>query len=100
VQAPEGTKGGDVRNLAMQIRGHLPEDRPGVAAVVATAGGKASIVVAANKAAQAQHVSAQALVKAALSGKGGGNDEVAQGGGVPADQAASLLESVVGAIPA
>ncbi|WP_335987387.1 alanine--tRNA ligase [Glycomyces sp. MUSA5-2] len=100
VQAPEGTKGGDVRNLAMQIRGHLPEDQPGVAAVVATAGGKASIVVAANAAAKAQHVSAAALVKAALSGKGGGNDDVAQGGGVPADQAPQLLDAVVRAIGA
>ena len=100
VQAPEGTKGGDVRNLATQIRGHLPEGEPGVAAVVATAGGKASIVVAVNNAAKAQHVSAQALVKAALSGKGGGNDEIAQGGGVPADQAPRLLDAVVGALTA
>jgi alanyl-tRNA synthetase len=100
VQAPEGTKGGDVRNLATQIRGHLPEGEPGVAAVVATAGGKASIVVAVNAAAKAQHVAAAQLVKAALSGKGGGNDEIAQGGGVPADQAPQLLDAVVRAIAA
>ncbi|MGH8794435.1 MAG: alanine--tRNA ligase [Stackebrandtia sp.] len=94
VRAPEGAGGGDVRKLATEIRAHLPSDSPGVAAVVASAGGKASLVVAVNRAGVGRSVSAQALVKAALSGRGGGNDELAQGGGVPADAADSLLETV------
>ncbi|GAB3659645.1 alanine--tRNA ligase [Glycomyces tarimensis] len=98
VKAPDGTKGGDVRRLAMQIRSHLPEAEPGVAAVVATAGGKASVVVGVNAAAKAQHVSAAELVKSALSGRGGGNDDIAQGGGVPAAQADQLLDDIVRAL--
>ncbi|MFD0559517.1 alanyl-tRNA synthetase [Stackebrandtia endophytica] len=98
VPAPEGTAGGDVRKLALEIRGHLPADAPGVAAVVATAGGKASLVVAVNKNGVANGLSAQGLVKAALSGRGGGNAEVAQGGGVPAEQASALLTSIAAQI--
>ncbi|MCH7231805.1 alanine--tRNA ligase [Glycomyces sp. L485] len=98
VKAPDGTKGGDVRRLAMQIRSHLPETEPGVAAVVATAGGKASVVVGVNAAAKAQHVSAADLVKSALSGRGGGNEDIAQGGGVPAAQADQLLDDIVRAL--
>ncbi|GAA4894033.1 alanyl-tRNA synthetase [Stackebrandtia albiflava] len=96
--APPGTSGGDVRNLAQEVRGHLPQDQPGVAAVVATAGGKASLVVAVNKAGVGHGLSAQALVKAALSGRGGGNADLAQGGGVPAAQADELLKSVTAQI--
>ncbi|WP_026930585.1 alanine--tRNA ligase [Glycomyces tenuis] len=98
VKAPDGTKGGDVRQLATQIRSHLPDGEPGVAAVVAAAGGKASLVVAVNAAAKARHVSAAELVKAALSGRGGGNEDIAQGGGVPADQADGLLDEIARAI--
>ncbi|HEU5126852.1 MAG TPA: alanine--tRNA ligase [Glycomyces sp.] len=98
VKAPDGTKGGDVRQLAMQIRSHLPESEPGVAAVVATAGGKASVVVGVNAAAKSRSLSAADLVKTALSGRGGGNDDIAQGGGVPADQAERLLDDIVRAI--
>jgi alanyl-tRNA synthetase len=39
-------------------------------------------------------VSAADLVKAALSGRGGGNAELAQGGGLPAAEAPNLLVSV------
>ncbi|THV38543.1 alanine--tRNA ligase [Glycomyces buryatensis] len=98
VKAPDGTKGGDVRNLATQIRSHLSDAEPGVAAVVATAGGKASLVVGVNAAAKAQHLSAGELVKSALSGRGGGNDDIAQGGGVPAEQADQLLDAIVRAV--
>ncbi|WP_100444953.1 alanine--tRNA ligase [Glycomyces xiaoerkulensis] len=100
VKAPDGTKGGDVRKLAMQIRSHLPESEAGVAAVVATAGGKASVVVGLNAAAKARHFSAADLVKSAMSGRGGGNDDIAQGGGLPADQADRLLDDVVRAVAA
>ncbi|GAB3231683.1 alanine--tRNA ligase [Glycomyces halotolerans] len=98
VKAPDGTKGGDVRKLAMQIRSHLPQSEAGVAAVVATAGGKASVVVGVNAAAKAAHISAADLVKSALSGRGGGNDDIAQGGGVPAEQADRLLDDIVRAL--
>ncbi|HIV56789.1 MAG TPA: alanine--tRNA ligase [Candidatus Stackebrandtia faecavium] len=100
MMAPEGTSGGDVRKLANEICGHLPKDRAGVAAVVAVSSSKASLVVAVNREGVEAGHSAQVLVKQALSGRGGGNDEVAQGGGVPGSEAKKLLESVSGQIGA
>jgi alanyl-tRNA synthetase len=96
--APEGTGAGDVRTLAQEIRGRMPMDRPGVVAVTTHAGGKASLVVATNAAARDRGLSAAALVKAALSGRGGGSPELAQGGGVPAAEGPALLSAVERAV--
>ncbi len=94
VEAPEGTSGNDVRGLVQEIRGRLDAGRPGVVAVVARAGGKATLVVAVNRTARDAGQSASTLVKGALSGRGGGNEDLAQGGGVPAAQASELLDAV------
>jgi alanyl-tRNA synthetase len=93
-EAPEGTAGNDVRTLAQEIRGKIAQSRPAVVAVVARNAGKASLVVAVNGAAKQRGLSAADLVKGALSGRGGGNADLAQGGGVPAQQAATLLSAV------
>jgi alanyl-tRNA synthetase len=93
-EAPEGTAGNDVRTLAQEIRGKIPAARPAVVAVAARTAGKASLVVAVNDAAKQRGLSAADLVKGALSGRGGGNADLAQGGGVPADQAPVLLSAV------
>jgi alanyl-tRNA synthetase len=93
VEVPEGTSGNDVRTLAQEVRGRLA-GRPGVVAVVSRAGGKASLVVAVNPAGKERGMDAQVLVKGALSGRGGGNADLAQGGGVPADEAPALLATV------
>jgi alanyl-tRNA synthetase len=78
----------------------MPVDRPGVVAVAARANGKASLVVATNAAGRDRGLSAAALVKGALSGRGGGSPELAQGGGVPAGDAPTLLAAVARAIAA
>jgi alanyl-tRNA synthetase len=93
-EAPEGTSANDVRTLAQEIRGKIAADRPAVVAVAGRAGGKASLVVAVNPAARSRGVSASDLVKGALSGRGGGSAELAQGGGVPAGEAPSLLGAI------
>jgi alanyl-tRNA synthetase len=93
-EAPEGTAGGEVRTLAEEIRGRIPAARPAVVAVAARSAGKASLVVAVNAAARDRGLSAADLVKGALSGRGGGKADLAQGGGVPADQAPALLTAV------
>ena len=93
-EAPEGTGANDVRTLAQEIRGKIAVDRPAVAAVTSRAGGKASLVVALNAAARSRGLSATDLVKGALSGRGGGSADLAQGGGVPAEEAPSLLAAV------
>jgi alanyl-tRNA synthetase len=92
-EAPDGTSANDVRTLAQEIRGRLAAG-PAVVAVAARAGGKASLVVAVNPAARDRGLSAADLVKGALSGRGGGSAELAQGGGVPADAAPALLAAV------
>ncbi len=92
-----GAAGGDVRTLALDVRAKLPGARPGVAAVVGSASGKASVVVAVNDAARTAGVSASTLVRAAsevLGGKGGGKDDVAQGGGPDAGSAGAALAAV------
>ncbi|WP_327009523.1 alanine--tRNA ligase [Dactylosporangium sp. NBC_01737] len=93
-EAPEGTSANEVRTLVQEIRGRIPADRPAVVAVTARAGGKASLVVGLNAAAKGRGLSAGDLVKGALSGRGGGNADLAQGGGVPAAEASNLLAAV------
>jgi alanyl-tRNA synthetase len=98
VAAPEGASGNDVRTLAQEIRGRIPQARPAIVAVVSTAGGKASLVVTVNGAGRDLGLSASDLVRGALSGRGGGNTELAQGGGVPADDGPVLLAAVEAAV--
>ncbi|MFG1608998.1 alanine--tRNA ligase [Actinoplanes sp. NPDC049265] len=97
-EAPEGAAGNDVRTLAQEIRGKIDQSRPAVVAVAARANGKASLIVAVNAAGKSRGLSASDLVKGALSGRGGGNADLAQGGGVPADQVPSLLAAVEKAV--
>ena len=97
-EAPEGAATNDVRTLAQEIRGKIDAARPAVVAVAARSNGKASLIVAVNAAAKSRGLSAADLVKGALSGRGGGNADLAQGGGVPADQVDVLLAAVEKAV--
>ncbi|WP_433294984.1 alanine--tRNA ligase [Actinoplanes sp. CA-030573] len=97
-EAPEGAAGNDVRTLAQEIRGKIDSARPAVVAVAARSNGKASLIVAINAAAKSRGLSAADLVKGALSGRGGGNADLAQGGGLPAEQVPALLAAVEKAV--
>jgi alanyl-tRNA synthetase len=97
-EAPEGAATNDVRTLAQEIRGKIDTAHPAVVAVAARANGKASLIVAINAAAKGRGLSAADLVKGALSGRGGGNADLAQGGGLPADQVPALLAAVEKAV--
>ncbi|HET8560667.1 MAG TPA: alanine--tRNA ligase [Marmoricola sp.] len=93
----QGAAGGDARTLALDVRGRLPGDRPGVVVVVAARDGKPSVVVAVNDAARSHGISANALVRTAsgaLGGSGGGKDDVAQGGGADVDRADEAVAAV------
>ena len=46
--APTAPRAGDVRKLALDIRGRLPKGRPGVVAIIGSANGKPAVVVAVN----------------------------------------------------
>ena len=81
IEAPAGTSGDLVRSLALDVRGRLA----GAGAVLVAAGGdRVTLVAAVNDAARARGLSANALLREAapaVDGKGGGKDDVAQGGG-------------------
>jgi alanyl-tRNA synthetase len=83
VEAPAGTAGDLVRQLALDIRGRLAPDRAGVV-LVAAGGERVTLVAAVNDAGRTRGLSANAVLReaaAAVDGKGGGKDDVAQGGG-------------------
>ncbi len=75
-----------MRTLALDVRGRLAADRPGVV-LVAAGGDRVTLVAAVNDAGRARGLSANAVLReaaAAVDGKGGGKDDVAQGGGTNA----------------
>ncbi|GGO75611.1 alanine--tRNA ligase [Nocardioides deserti] len=97
----DGAGGGDVRTLAMDVRSRLPQGEPGVVVVIGVADGKVAVVAAVTDAARERGLSANALVRAVgplVGGKGGGKDDVAQGGGTDAtrvDEALALVTAEV-----
>ena len=98
----DGAGAGDVRKLALDVRGRIPASTPGVVAIIGSSNGKPAVVIAVNDEARSWGVSANQLVKvaaAALGGSGGGKDDVAQGGGADVsaiDQALRDVEHAVG----
>jgi alanyl-tRNA synthetase len=93
----DGAGGGDVRTLALDIRGRLPAGAPGVVVVIGTSDGKASVVAATNDEARARGLSANDLVRAIgplVGGKGGGKADVAQGGGTDVSRVDEALALV------
>ncbi len=85
-RVPDGTEPDDIRALALDVRGRMPADRPGVAMIVGVPADRPVVVIAVNEAARGLGLSAGTLVGAAaraLGGGGGGKPDVAQGGGAP-----------------
>lgn len=84
---PEGTKGGDLRKVATDLRGRFDQD----AAVLVLAtkdGAKVPFIVAATKAAVDQGVKAGDLINVLgeyIGGRGGGKPDMAQGSGSNAE---------------
>jgi alanyl-tRNA synthetase len=100
----DGAGAGDVRKLALDVRGRLPQGHPGVVAVIGSSNGRPALVVAVNDDARSRGLSANALVRkaaAVLGGSGGGKDDVAQGGGTDlthVDRALVEVEHEVGRV--
>jgi alanyl-tRNA synthetase len=96
-RAPDGTEADSIRKLALDIRGRLAADQAGVVVVVGVPADRPTVVVALNDAARARGLAAGSLVltaAGALGGRGGGKDDVAQGGGAPlGDRAAEAIEA-------
>ncbi|MGJ9421034.1 alanine--tRNA ligase [Aeromicrobium sp. CF3.5] len=95
-----GAGGGDVRSLALDIRGRL-QDRPAVVAVIGDAGDKPMAVVALNAAAQDRGLSANDLIDVigpVIGGRGGGKADVAQGGGTDVSAISAALDAAAAAL--
>ena len=93
----DGAGGGDVRTLALDVRGRLPAGQPGAVVIIGANDGKVAAVAAVNDEGRARGVSANALIRAVgplLGGKGGGKDDVAQGGGTDASRIDEALVAV------
>ena len=94
----DGAGGGDVRNLAMDVRGRLPQGEPGVVVII----GQARRQGVGRGRHQRRGAGARAVAPASwcapsaplLGGKGGGKDDVAQGGGTDASRIDEALELV------
>jgi alanyl-tRNA synthetase len=89
---PDGTTADDIRKLALDVRGRIPQQRPAVVVVAGVPADRPAVVVAVNEAARALGVTAGVLVRSAagaLGGGGGGRDDIAQGGGAPQGERAS-----------
>ncbi|OLR91709.1 alanine--tRNA ligase [Actinokineospora bangkokensis] len=104
LKVPDGIGGGDLRNLAVEVRNRLGS-RPGVVALFSPGdGGKVAFVVATTAAARDAGLAAGKLVPAfapAIAARGGGKPDLAQGGGANAEgvgEAVTLLRrALVGA---
>jgi alanyl-tRNA synthetase len=103
VEAPAGTPADLVRGLALDIRGRLSADRPG-AVLVASGGDRVTLVAAVNDPGRARGLSANDILREAaiaVDGKGGGKDDVAQGGGTKPEgipDALARAEHLVGRV--
>ena len=97
----DGAGGGDVRTLALDVRGRLPAGEPGVVVIIGSESGKVFVVAALNDAARDRGLSANEIVRAVgplVGGRGGGKDDVAQGGGsdpTRIDEALQLVRSEI-----
>ena len=92
--------GNDLRSLALEVRNRVA-DTPAVVAVVGGTPEKPSVVVVTTEGARNRGLKAGDLVRAAsetLGGRGGGKDDIAQGGGTDGSRAADALKAVEAAI--
>ena len=83
-QVPDGTPADGIRKLALDVRGQIPADRPGVVVIAGVPSDRPAVVIALNDAARARGLAAGSLIgtaTAVLGGRGGGRDDIAQGGG-------------------
>jgi alanyl-tRNA synthetase len=83
-QAPEGIGGKELREIAQHAKSRAGKDAPCVYVGIAVADGTASVIVACTPAAIAAGVTSNDVmgtVTARMGGRGGGKDDMAQGGG-------------------
>jgi alanyl-tRNA synthetase len=103
----DGADAGDIRTMALNLRSRVSQEQPGTAVLVGVKDGKVAVVVATNDLARDRGVRAGEVLAAVMplvEGRGGGRDDVAQGGGTDPsriDEAlAAARASIAGAVGA
>ncbi|MGI8531316.1 MAG: alanine--tRNA ligase, partial [Geodermatophilaceae bacterium] len=100
-QAPGELSGGELRTLALDVRGRLDPAAAGVVVLLGRANGRVSFVVTLNEPARGWRLSAAEVLRAfapAVDGRGGGREDMAQGAGTRPDgipEALRLAEHAV-----
>ncbi len=87
-EVPGTLSGNDLRRLVVDVRGRLDPGRAGVVALASRGPGSVAFVVAVNESARSRGLSAAEVVRAMappVAGRGGGKDDLAQGGGTNPD---------------
>ena len=96
--APAGTSGSDLRELVTRAKAKIKPDIPSVIAGVSHVDGKVAAISAANDSAIALGATANMVMKAMLEplgGRGGGKDDMAQGGGTDVSKMDDALAAVL-----
>jgi alanyl-tRNA synthetase len=92
----DGADAGDIRTMALNLRSRVSQDQPGAAVLVGVKDGKVAVVAATNDLARGRGIRANDVLAAVMplvDGRGGGKDDVAQGGGTDA----SRIDEALGA---
>jgi alanyl-tRNA synthetase len=95
--APEGTTANELRDLLTTAKGRARHDIPVIVVGAAVTDGKVAIITAATPQAIALGITANAVLQAAapsIGGRGGGKDEMAQGGGTIPDGIADAFAAI------
>ena len=95
--APEGTSPNDLRDLLVKARGNARPDMGVIMVGAAVAEGRVALIVGINPHALSLGLSASTLLQAmlpAVEGRGGGKDDMAQGGGTRVEGIDESFEAV------
>jgi alanyl-tRNA synthetase len=96
-RTPEGLGGKELRDIAMHAKGRVGKDQPAVFVGTATTQESTAVIVVCTPAAVASGVRAKDVMAVAgerLGSRGGGKDDVAQGGGGNPDSIDAAFEDV------
>jgi alanyl-tRNA synthetase len=97
----DGADAGDIRTMALNLRSRVSQEVPGTAVLIGVKDGKVSVVAATNDRARERGVKANDVLAAVMplvGGRGGGKDDVAQGGGGDASRIDEALAAARAAI--
>jgi alanyl-tRNA synthetase len=97
----DGADAGDIRTMALNLRSRVSQDLPGAAVLIGVKDGKVSVVAATNDRAREHGLKANDVLAAVMplvEGRGGGKDDVAQGGGTDASRIDEALAAAHAAV--